>query len=131
MTGDDVYRVSHDQPLVVSAPGVLIDDSDPDGDTLTVSLNGQPQNGTVTLNADGSFTYTPDAGFIGEDEFTYTATDGPAITTGTATVTVVNTHPDPEDDAYGTLVDETLAVETKFRIAESYFELFKKNWKKN
>lgn len=75
---------------------VLNNDTDPDGDPLAVVLNGTaPANGKVFLNADGSFTYTPDAGFVGEDTFTYNATDGqlegtsgPVVVTGTVTITV-------------------------------------------
>ena len=55
--------------------------------TLTATLVNQPANGTVTLNADGSFTYTPNAGFQGYDVFTYQDSDGtttsnPASTSG-------------------------------------------------
>jgi uncharacterized repeat protein (TIGR01451 family) len=61
-----------------------------DGDALTVSLASGPANGTVTLNPDGEFTYTPDANFNGTDSFTYTANDGQAdsnVATVTLTVT--------------------------------------------
>ena len=60
----------------VSGNVVLENDSDPEGDTLTISGNTAPQNGSLTLNADGSFVYTPNLGFSGADEFTYTITDG-------------------------------------------------------
>ena len=60
----------------VSGNVVLENDSDPEGDTLTISGNTAPQNGSLTLNADGSFVYTPNLGFSGTDEFTYTITDG-------------------------------------------------------
>ena len=60
----------------VSGNVVLENDSDPEGDTLTISANTAPQNGSLTLNADGSFVYTPNLGFSGADAFTYTITDG-------------------------------------------------------
>ena len=61
------------------APGVLGNDTDVDGDALTAAPGrATPPNGTLTLNADGSFTYTPDANFNGTDSFTYTANDGTA-----------------------------------------------------
>ena len=66
---------------------VLVNDSDVEGDTLTVDSVTQPANGTVTINADGTVTYTPDAGFTGDDTFTYTICD-PAGACSTATVTV-------------------------------------------
>ena len=66
--------------------GVLDNDTDVDGDTLTAVLVAGPTNGTVTLNADGSFTYTPTGNFTGTDTFTYNANDG-ALDSNTATVT--------------------------------------------
>jgi VCBS repeat-containing protein len=62
--------------LSVPAPGVLGNDNDPDGDDLTAVLDTDVSNGTLNLNADGSFTYTPDSGFSGTDSFTYHANDG-------------------------------------------------------
>ncbi len=64
---------------------VLDNDTDPDGDTLTATLTTGPENGSIVFNADGSFTYTPNDGFFGEDSFTYTASDGNG---GTDTATV-------------------------------------------
>ncbi len=76
---------------------VLGNDTDVDpGTTLTATLGASPTNGTVTLNADGSFTYTPNANFNGTDSFTYTASDGTAVSnvaTVTITVTGVNDAP--------------------------------------
>ena len=66
------------------------------GTTLTATLGASPANGTVTLAADGSFTYTPNANFNGTDSFTYTASDGTAVSnvaTVTITVTGVNDAP--------------------------------------
>ncbi len=74
-----------DTPVAIS---VLSNDSDPDGDPLTVTGITKPNNGTVVLNADGTVTYTPNPGFIGTDTFTYTITD-PDGNTDTAVVTVV------------------------------------------
>lgn len=59
-----------------AAPGVLGNDSDPDGDMIIALLVSGPANGIVNLNPDGSFTYTPNAGFVGTDSFTYKASDG-------------------------------------------------------
>ena len=56
---------------------MLGNDTDPDGDTLTAAVvDSAPSHGTLTLNADGSFTYTPAANFNGTDSFTYRASDG-------------------------------------------------------
>jgi LPXTG-motif cell wall-anchored protein len=54
---------------------VLGNDADPNGDPVTVALVTAPPNGTVVLNADGSFTYDPDPAFVGTDTFTYQASD--------------------------------------------------------
>src|SRR4030065_1563491 len=59
---DDTYSTNEDTQLVVSAPGVLQNDSDADGDTLTAVWVIDPVHGNLTLNEDGSFTYTPDTG---------------------------------------------------------------------
>ena len=75
---DDAYSTTEDTPLTVAAPGVLANDTDPDGDPLTAVLVTGPSHGTLTLNANGSFTYTPAANYNGPDSFTYRASDGTA-----------------------------------------------------
>ncbi|GAA5117363.1 hypothetical protein GCM10023339_28080 [Alloalcanivorax gelatiniphagus] len=83
----DAFDAVAGQPLVVGAPGVLGNDTDEDGDALTATGASQPVNGAVVLAADGSLTYTPDAGFAGKDVFTYTASDG-TDSSAPATVTI-------------------------------------------
>ena len=73
---DDGYLTSENVALTVSVPGVLAGDSDANGDPLTAILDSGPANGDLMLNADGSFTYTPDPGFVGSDYFRYYASDG-------------------------------------------------------
>jgi hypothetical protein len=73
---------------------VLANDSDGAGDPLTASLVKGPSNGTLTLNADGSFTYTPATGFTGTDTFTYIASNG-IIKSNVATVTITVVAPTP------------------------------------
>ncbi len=60
------------------APGILANDVDPEGDPLTVESPGygEPSHGTLSLGTDGSFTYTPDPGYIGSDYFVYHVFDG-------------------------------------------------------
>jgi len=84
---DDTYRVLLNNTLSVSAPDVLANDYDPNGDPLTAVLVAGPSNGNLTLNSDGSFTYTPNTGFIGSDSFTYEANDG-TLDSNTATVDI-------------------------------------------
>ncbi len=73
--------------LVVSAPGVLAKDKSPAGNPLTAMLVTRPSHGTLVLNADGSFTYTPATDYNGNDSFTYEATDG-TYTSVAATVSL-------------------------------------------
>lgn len=72
LSGDEVSR--HYQAGLLNAT-VLVNDSDADGDPLHAVLVAQPQHGQLTFAADGSFTYKPNAGFYGQDKFTYQATD--------------------------------------------------------
>ncbi|MBC7976271.1 MAG: tandem-95 repeat protein, partial [Myxococcales bacterium] len=68
---------------------VLANDSDPDGDPLTVTMVTPPASGTVTINPDGSLHYTPEPGYVGDVTITYTVSDGRGGTaTGTVTITV-------------------------------------------
>lgn len=88
---NDTYSVVVDNVLTVPASqGVLANDFDVDGDPLTVVSNTNPTNGSLVLNADGSFTYTPNTGFIGQDTFNYTISDGQLTATATVTINVVN-----------------------------------------
>ena len=88
--GNDTFSTAEDSALTVPAPGVLGNDSDPDGDPLTATLVAGPAHGTLTLNANGAFTYTPAPNYNGPDSFSYRASDG-ALTSGTATVSLTIT----------------------------------------
>jgi HD-GYP domain-containing protein (c-di-GMP phosphodiesterase class II) len=87
----DAYATSAATTLVVAAPGVLANDADEDGDPLVVqvpAISG-PSNGTLTLAADGSFTYDPNPSFVGSDSFTYRVGDGTGLTSdAVVTITV-------------------------------------------
>lgn len=93
IAGDDDYTTPVDTALVVPAPGVLANDHDPNGDTfMAIPLEevAQPAHGTVELSSDGSFSYTPVAGFVGTDSFVYGIYDE-FTTSNPATVTIVVT----------------------------------------
>ncbi len=82
------YTVESGGVLAVPAPGVLAGASAPSGDALSAQLVSGPADGTLTPNADGSFTYTPTPGYSGSDSFTYEAIDG-AGDYATATVSLI------------------------------------------
>ena len=110
---DDGYSVAEDGTLTIAAAGVLANDTDVDGDPLSAVLVGGPSNGVLALNADGSFTYTPDPDFAGTDSFTYVANDGTVdsnVATVTITVTPVNDAPVAVDDGYSVAEDGTLTI---------------------
>jgi hypothetical protein len=87
----DSYSTDEDIPLNVNAAsGVLDNDTDEDGDGLSAVLVTGVSDGSLTLNPNGSFDYTPDADFNGEDSFTYKANDG-ALDSNTVTVTITVT----------------------------------------
>src|SRR5437867_1473431 len=119
---DDSYTTAEDTQLTVSAPGVLANDSDVDGDALSAVLVSNPTHGTLTLNSDGSFTYMPALNFNGTDSFTYKASDGQAqsgVATVTIMVTPVNDAPvAANDDSYTTPEDTQLTVSAPGVIAD-------------
>lgn len=88
---DDTASTTQDQPVVVS---VLNNDTDPDGDTLTVTGASQPAHGTANVDAAGTVTYTPTPGYAGADAFDYSVADGRGGT-DTARVSLTVTAPDP------------------------------------
>jgi hypothetical protein len=84
VANDDFYTAAAGAAFNVSAPGVLTNDT---GEGLTAMLVSGPTNGTLTLNADGSFSYTPTNNFTGVDGFTYKAISG-SVTPSVATVVI-------------------------------------------
>ncbi len=112
MAGDDSYTLAEDNLLTVAAPGVLLNDSDEDGGSLSVTVSTPPANGTVDLVLDGGFVYTPTAHFNGEDSFVYAVTDGVYTDTAvvTMTVTAVEDIVYAQDDDYLVLMDQERTV---------------------
>jgi hypothetical protein len=113
VAGDDSYSISEDETLNEANPGVLGNDSHPDGNPLEAVKNSDPTHGTLTLNGDGSFIYEPDLNFNGIDSFTYHATDS-AINSNIATVTIevepVADPPEAIEDFYEVDEDQVLTV---------------------
>ena len=83
--------------------------SDVDGDSLTYTLDSGPSNGSLTFNADGAYTYTPDADYNGTDTFSYQVSDGQGgTTTATVTLTVDPANDNPVTvDSTGYLSEDT------------------------
>ena len=107
------YSLQEDTPYVVSAPGVLGNDNDPDGDPLTAAWQSGPSHGDLLLNADGSFVYTPTLNYTGSDSFTYLASDG-ALNDAAAVslnINAVNDPPVANPDTYAADQDTPLAVD--------------------
>ncbi|MDR3636948.1 MAG: Ig-like domain repeat protein [Isosphaeraceae bacterium] len=105
----DSYTTPENTTLIVSAPGILGNDTDPNGLALTPVVTSYSSHGTLTVNEDGSFTYVPTHNFYGTDSFNYYVTDGQAnstYVTDTITVSHVNQPPLAANDAY-TLVENT------------------------
>jgi hypothetical protein len=92
IAANDGYSTGEGVPLAVPAPGVLGNDSDPDGDDIDVVSVVGPANGVLNIDPEtGGFTYTPNGGFAGLDTFTYRASDG-SLSSPAATVTITVTR---------------------------------------
>ena len=108
VANNDSYSTPENTVISVGAPGVLGNDSDPNGLPLTAVLYTSPSHGNLTLNSDGSFTYTPTTGFLGTDSFAYEANNG-QLDSNVATVTLtVGQAPVAVNDAYA--IDENSSV---------------------
>lgn len=111
----DRYDAIADRTLVVNAAqGMLANDSDVDSATLQASVIVQPQHGRIQAALDGSFSYLPDAGYLGPDQFRYQADDGAGgVVMGTVDIDVrrPNQPPTAQDDAYTTPRNSELQVD--------------------
>src|SRR5439155_14878960 len=110
---NDSFATDEDTALTVTAPGVLGNDTDVDSAVLTAVVVTGPSHGALTLNTNGSFTYTPAANFNGPDSFTYKATDGlldSNVATVALTINPVNDVPVAVNDSFATNEDTPLTV---------------------
>ena len=110
---NDSYFVNEDNTLTIVNPGILLNDTDSDGNALTASLITNVIHGTLSLNSNGGFSYTPNGNFNGMDFFSYNASDGSA-NSNTATVIInVNSRndiPAALADFYAVNENQTLAI---------------------
>jgi VCBS repeat-containing protein len=120
LTEADSYSVKAGGVLTVAAAqGVLANDTDPQGASLSASLVTGPSHGQLSFAADGSFTYVADSSFIGTDTFTYKAADSTlesAATTVSIALTPSTTGPDTlvlnvSGDNYGGPAQFVVAVD--------------------
>ena len=112
---DDTGAVDNASSVTID---VLVNDSDADGDTLTIVSATQGGNGSVVYLA-GNITYTPNAGFVGTDSFTYTISDGEETAMATVTVDVTGT---PIENTAPVAVNDTGSVDNASSITINVLE---------
>ncbi|OQW99272.1 MAG: hypothetical protein BWK80_63235, partial [Desulfobacteraceae bacterium IS3] len=108
---DDTVTTNEDVSLVISVSSLTVNDTDAEGDAITVLTFTQPSHGSLIDNENGTLTYTPDPNFNGTDNFTYTISDGNGGADSAdvrITVNSVNDKPVAKDDSIST--DENTAV---------------------
>jgi hypothetical protein len=113
--GDDAFTFDEDTPIVLD---LLANDTDADGDSLSIVNLGEPANGSLSL-VDGILTYTPDADYFGSDSFTYQASDGTALSglvTVSLTIDPVNDAPVAGDDSFDELAAAKVASPIKVAV---------------
>ena len=111
IAGDDALATDQGAALAIPISTLLANDSDANGDALSLAGFTQPAHGTLT-NAGGVLTYTPAAGYAGPDSFSYTVSDGSLSDTATVSIAVepANTAPVAGDDAVSTGQNAALAI---------------------
>ena len=100
-------------PITIEADDLILNDSDPDGDTLSVIAVGNALHGTVTMDEDGHIEFTPEADFSGQATFTYTISDGHGGTseaTVTLNIAPVQNAPDAGDVSLTMAEDGSLLI---------------------
>ena len=129
----DTFEAIGNVTVPVDAPGVLANDTDAEANPLSAvpGTYATANGGTVTVNADGSFTYLSPAGFVGTDSFDYTVTDGTDTAIGTATVVsayrvwyVDNSAAAPGDGRDASPFTTLKAAETASAAGETIFLLY-------
>ncbi len=121
----DGYNVVEDGQLVIDAPGVLDNDVEFDGESLSAVLDEDVVNGTLSLNSNGRFVYTPNPDFAGVDRFYYRANDGISdsnVVVVTITVDEVNDLPVAQDDAYAGVEDSPVLANAGVLLNDSDVE---------
>jgi subtilisin-like proprotein convertase family protein len=120
--GDDALTTGQNTDLTFDPSTLLANDDDADGDSLAITDFTQPTSGSLVDNGDGTWTYTPNAGFFGTDTFDYTVSDGQG---GTATATVtITVEQAPNRTRYSSNTAITIAdltrVTSEIFVSDSY-----------
>ncbi|MEA5242330.1 tandem-95 repeat protein [Vibrio parahaemolyticus] len=107
----DKATVVEDTPTIIKVLGN--DTFEGDGKVVSLDINNGPANGTVSVNPDGSVTYTPNDNYVGTDSFTYIVTSGGVSesTTVSVDVTPVNDAPVAKDDIATTQEDTAVTID--------------------
>jgi hypothetical protein len=125
VANEDHYDLGGGVALEIPAPGVLTNDSDPEGESLTAMLLSGPLQGVLNLEPSGGFNYTPTNHFSGVDAFTYQVSDG-QTNSGPATVSVAVSNP---IRIMSVAVSNNLVVVTWTSIAGKNYRLqYKESW---
>jgi|CXWL01.1.fsa_nt_gi VCBS repeat-containing protein len=110
---NDSYILDEDITLTVPAAGVLGNDNDPQNTPITAILDTDVTHGLLTLNADGSFSYTPASNYNGTDSFTYKVTDGTNLSgavTVVLTINPINDAPVAQADTASVSMSASIAI---------------------
>ncbi|EKD9042472.1 tandem-95 repeat protein [Vibrio parahaemolyticus] len=102
----DKATVVEDTPTIIKVLGN--DTFEGDGKVVSLDANNGPANGTVSVNPDGSVTYTPDDNYVGKDTFTYVVTSGGVSESTTVTVNVTPVNDKPESEDFTHVADDQL-----------------------
>ncbi|WP_420781158.1 tandem-95 repeat protein [Vibrio parahaemolyticus] len=102
----DKATVVEDTPTIIKVLGN--DTFEDDGKVVSLDTNNGPANGTVSVNPDGSVTYTPNDNYVGKDTFTYVVTSGGVSESTTVTVNVTPVNDKPESEDFTHVADDQL-----------------------
>ncbi|MFW0998386.1 tandem-95 repeat protein [Vibrio parahaemolyticus] len=102
----DSTNVVEDTPTIINVLGN--DTFEGDGKVVSLDTNNGPANGTVSVNPDGSVTYTPNDNYVGKDTFTYVVTSGGVSESATVTVNVTPVNDKPESEDFTHVADDQL-----------------------
>jgi VCBS repeat-containing protein len=120
---NDAYGLNKNTTLSVAAAGILANDTDLDGDSLTASVVSSTIHGSLNLSSNGAFTYQPNSNYFGADSFTYRASDGIAtsgLAAVTLTITNINYAPVAQNDSFTNFQNTTFSIPFTNLLSNDY-----------